>query len=106
MRGGRPASSRRVGTVGNTIRTGWWSGWDQVMKDGEVREDALRSIEAFLMTARAHNLAVQFTFFAFTPDVFGGANPCVAVFSKTHHKLKEPAAQKQKNPLESGPSFK
>ncbi len=59
----------------NTIRTGWWSGWDQVMKDGEVREDALRSIEAFLMTARAHNLAVQFTFFAFTPDVFAGANP-------------------------------
>ncbi len=60
----------------NTIRTGWWSAWDQVMKEpGEVREEALRSIEAFLMTARAHDLAVQFTFFAFTPDVFGGANP-------------------------------
>lgn len=60
----------------NTIRTGWWTGWDQVMKEsGEVREEALRAVEAFLLTARAHGLAVQFTFFAFTPDVFGGENP-------------------------------
>jgi hypothetical protein len=60
----------------NTIRTGWWTGWDQAMKEsGDVREEALRAIEAFLMTARAHNLAVQFTFFAFTPEVFGGENP-------------------------------
>jgi hypothetical protein len=60
----------------NTIRTGWWTGWDQVMKEsGDVREEALRNIEAFLMTARAHNLAVQFTFFAFTPEIFGGENP-------------------------------
>lgn len=60
----------------NTIRTGWWSAWDQVMKEsGDVREEALRNIEAFLMTARAHNLAVQFTFFAFTPEIFGGENP-------------------------------
>ncbi|MGO9641915.1 MAG: hypothetical protein ACLP1Y_11500 [Candidatus Acidiferrales bacterium] len=60
----------------NTIRTGWWTAWDQVMKQsGTVREDMLRALEAYLMTARRHGLAVQFTFFAFSPDVLGGSNP-------------------------------
>jgi len=60
----------------NTIRTGLWTGWDQAMKQpGEVNEETLRALEAFFLTARAHRLAVQFTFFAFTPEVFGGANP-------------------------------
>lgn len=60
----------------NMVRTGWWTGWDQVMKvDSVMQEDALRSIEALLMTARRHNMPVQFTFFAFLPEVFGGANP-------------------------------
>lgn len=59
----------------NTIRTGLWTGWDQVMKQpGEVSEQFLQSLEAFFVTAHAHHLAVQFTFFAFTPEVFGGAN--------------------------------
>ncbi len=60
----------------NMLRTGWWSTWDQLMKQsGVVREEALRTMEAYLMTARRNGLAVQFTLFAFTPDVVGGDNP-------------------------------
>ena len=60
----------------NMIRTGWWTEWGQVMKQpGVVHEEMLRVFEAFLMTARQHNLTVQFNLFAFTPDVFGGGNP-------------------------------
>jgi hypothetical protein len=60
----------------NMLRTGWWSGWDQVMKEsGVVSEAALRTLEAYLLTARAHELPVQFTFFAFAPEVLGGSNP-------------------------------
>ncbi len=59
----------------NMLRTGWWSAWDQVMKDGVEHEAALRAIEAFLMTARKHQLPVQFNIFAFIPEVLGGQNP-------------------------------
>jgi hypothetical protein len=60
----------------NMIRTGLWTAWDQVMKEpGIVQESALRNLEAFLMTARRYSIPVQFTFFAFIPDNFGGANP-------------------------------
>jgi hypothetical protein len=60
----------------NMIRTGLWTAWDQVMKEpGVVQESALRNLEAFFMTARRYNIPVQFTFFAFIPDNFGGANP-------------------------------
>src|SRR5579883_1840859 len=60
----------------NMIRSGWWSGWDQIMKDpSAVSEHSLRSMEAFLMTARRHNLPVQWNLFAFIPEVFGGSNP-------------------------------
>ncbi len=60
----------------NMIRTGLWTAWDQVMKEpGEVQEAALRNMEAFFLTARRYNIPVQFTFFAFIPDNFGGASP-------------------------------
>lgn len=60
----------------NMLRTGWWSAWDQVMKEsGVVSEAALRALEAYFMTARKHRLPVQFTFFAFIPEVLGGNNP-------------------------------
>ncbi|HEY7617076.1 MAG TPA: hypothetical protein VH744_09755, partial [Terriglobales bacterium] len=60
----------------NMLRTGWWSAYDQVMKEsGVVREDMLRAVEAYLLTARKNDLPVQFTFFAFIPEMFGGANP-------------------------------
>jgi hypothetical protein len=59
----------------NMIRTGIWSGWDQLVNPNKsVRDDTLRAIEAFLMTARTYNLPVQFNLFAFLPDIFGGSN--------------------------------
>jgi hypothetical protein len=60
----------------NMLRTGWWTAWDQVMKQsGVIHEEMLRAMEAYLMTARHNGLAVQFTFFAFVPEVLGGGNP-------------------------------
>jgi hypothetical protein len=59
----------------NMIRTGWWSGWDKFCdENGVPYERTLRTFEAFLMTARRHNLPVQFNVFAFLPDVLGGKN--------------------------------
>ena len=59
----------------NMIRSGWWSGWDKVCdEDGVPYERTLRTLEAFLMTARRHGLPVQFNVFAFLPDVLGGEN--------------------------------
>lgn len=59
----------------NMIRSGLWSAWaPEIAPNGEVSEDALRTIEAFLMCARHNHLPVQFNLFAFLPDNFGGAN--------------------------------
>jgi hypothetical protein len=59
----------------NMIRTGWWSGWDKLCdENGQPYERTLRTLEAYLMTARKYGLPVQFNFFAFLPDVLGGAN--------------------------------
>lgn len=59
----------------NMIRTGWWTGWDKFCdENGEPYERTLRTLEAYLMTARKNGLPVQFNFFAFLPDVLGGAN--------------------------------
>jgi len=60
----------------NMIRSGLWSAWDpELAPNGEVSEDALRTIEAFLMCARHNNLPVQFNLFAFLPENLGGVNP-------------------------------
>ena len=60
----------------NMIRTGWWTGWDKFCdENGQPYDRTLRTIEAYLMTARKNGLPVQFNFFAFLPDVLGGANP-------------------------------
>jgi hypothetical protein len=60
----------------NTIRTGWWTGWDKLCDDnGQPYERTLRTLEAYLMTARKHGVPVQFNFFAFLPEVLGGVNP-------------------------------
>ncbi len=40
-----------------------------------MTEDALRTIEAFLMCARHNHLPVQFNLFAFLPENLGGENP-------------------------------
>jgi hypothetical protein len=59
----------------NMIRTGWWTGWDKFAdENGLPYERTLRTIEAYLMTARKYGLPVQFNFFAFLPDVLGGTN--------------------------------
>lgn len=59
----------------NMIRTGWWTGWDKFCdEEGRPYDRTLRTLEAFLMTARRHGLPVQFEFFAFLPDVLGGDN--------------------------------
>jgi hypothetical protein len=60
----------------NMLRTGLWTDWDQVTGNtGVITERARRTLEAFLMTARKHQLPVQFNLYAFMPEVFGGVNP-------------------------------
>jgi hypothetical protein len=60
----------------NMIRTGWWTGWDKFCNgNGEAYDLTLRTLEAYLMTARKNDLPVQFNFFAFLPEVLGGVNP-------------------------------
>jgi hypothetical protein len=59
----------------NMLRTGWWTGWDKFCdENGQPYERTLRTLEAYLMTARKNGLPVQFNFFAFLPDALGGTN--------------------------------
>ena len=59
----------------NMLRTGWWSGWDKLCdENGVPYERTLRTMEAYLMTARKYGLPMQFNVFAFLPDVLGGEN--------------------------------
>jgi hypothetical protein len=60
----------------NMIRSGWWTGWDKLCDEsGRPYERTLRTMEAYLMTARKYGLPVQFNFFAFLPEILGGTNP-------------------------------
>ncbi len=60
----------------NMVRTGWWTGWDKFCDEtGRPYDRTLRTIEAYLMTARKNNIPLQFNFFAFLPEVLGGVNP-------------------------------
>lgn len=60
----------------NLIRTGLWTGWRTVMfVDGHPSEPIMRAIDAFLLTAKRHDLEVTFNFFAFTPEAWDGSNP-------------------------------
>ena len=59
----------------NMVRTGWWTGWDKFCDEtGRPYDRTLRTMEAYLMTARKNNIPVQFNFFAFLPEVLGGDN--------------------------------
>jgi len=59
----------------NLVRTGIWTGWKVLMpRPGEFREDALRALDAWLLTARRHDIPVIFTLFAFLPETWGGEN--------------------------------
>jgi len=58
------------------IRTGIWSGWADIMPElREDREEWLRALEAFYLTARRHDIGVIFTFFAFVPPPLEGSSP-------------------------------
>ncbi|GAF11313.1 hypothetical protein JCM19045_408 [Bacillus sp. JCM 19045] len=60
----------------NHIRSGIWTAWRQIMfVDGHPYEEVLRSIDAFVLTAKKHELDLCFTFFAFTPELWEGSNP-------------------------------
>lgn len=60
----------------NYIRTGIWTGYRNIMLlDGHPSEEVLRAIDAFVMTAKKHDLELTFNFFAFTPELWEGLNP-------------------------------
>jgi len=60
----------------NVVRTGVWAGWRRIADArGEAHQGVVRALEAYYLTARAHGVAVIFNLFAFTPEVFGGADP-------------------------------
>ncbi|OAB32969.1 beta-galactosidase [Paenibacillus glacialis] len=60
----------------NYIRTGIWTGYRQIMLlDGHPSEDVLRAIDAFVMTAKKHDLELTFCFFSFAPEMWEGLNP-------------------------------
>ena len=68
------AEMRRTGI--NLVRTGIWTGWRTLMpRVGAFDEGALRALDAFLLTARRHDVPVIFTVFAFLPETWGGENP-------------------------------
>jgi hypothetical protein len=71
----------------NMLRTGWWTDWDALTNNtGIVSERTVRTMEAYLMTARKHGLPVQWNLFAFMPDVFGGGNPYLSPESLRRQK--------------------
>jgi hypothetical protein len=60
----------------NMVRTGIWSGWKNYLSDAGVpNEAALRAMDAFILTARKYDIPIIYTFFAFVPEAWGGANP-------------------------------
>ena len=68
------AEMKREGV--NLVRTGIWTGWTLHSSDaGAPEEGVLRAIDAFMLTARRHDIPVVFTFFAFLPETWGGSNP-------------------------------
>lgn len=68
------AEMKRAGI--NWIRTGIWTAYRHIMfVDGHPSEEVLRAIDAFILTAKKHDLQVTFNFFAFTPESWEGENP-------------------------------
>ncbi|MPY16981.1 glycoside hydrolase 5 family protein [Paenibacillus glucanolyticus] len=68
------AEMKRAGI--NLIRTGIWTGYRMIMfADGHATEDVMRAIDAFILTAKGHELEVTFTFFSFAPEAWEGVNP-------------------------------
>ncbi len=66
------------------VRTGVWGGQIKFLDgaEGGVPERFLRNVEAYLLCARQHNIAVNFTFFAFDPQTIlrlGGDVPVASL---------------------------
>ncbi len=60
----------------NMVRTGIWTGWKNLMLDvGAPNEAAFRAMDAFVLTAKRHQIPLVMTFFAFLPESWGGLNP-------------------------------
>ncbi|MCP3738606.1 beta-galactosidase [Rossellomorea sp. BNER] len=60
----------------NYVRTGIWTAWRNMMFiDGHMDESIVRAIDAFILTAKQHDINLTFTFFSFTPEVWEGRNP-------------------------------
>jgi Beta-galactosidase len=66
------------------VRTGVWGGLIKFLDgaEGGVPERFLRNLEAYLLSARRHHIAVNFTFFAFDPQTtlrLGGEVPVTSL---------------------------
>ncbi|TDQ38695.1 beta-galactosidase [Aureibacillus halotolerans] len=60
----------------NYIRTGFWTAWRTAMfVDGHPSEETLRAFDAFILTAKRHDLEVTVNFFSFAPETWEGENP-------------------------------
>ncbi|EKN65231.1 glycoside hydrolase family protein [Neobacillus bataviensis LMG 21833] len=60
----------------NYVRTGIWTAWRNMMFiDGHMEESILRAIDAFILTAKQHDIELTFNFFSFTPEEWEGKNP-------------------------------
>ncbi|MEH7011725.1 beta-galactosidase [Neobacillus niacini] len=60
----------------NYVRTGIWTAWRNMMfVDGHMDESILRAIDAFILTAKQHDIELTFNFFSFTPEEWEGKNP-------------------------------
>ncbi len=60
----------------NWVRTGVWMGQNKTLNPttGQAGERFLRNVEAYLAAAHRHGIAVNFTFFAFSPSVHEKSN--------------------------------
>jgi hypothetical protein len=60
----------------NLVRTGFWTMHRQIMMDsGRTREDVLRAMDAFVLTALRHRMPLVITFFSFIPDAWPSDHP-------------------------------
>ncbi|MDX1644686.1 MAG: hypothetical protein R3244_10050, partial [Thermoanaerobaculia bacterium] len=60
----------------NFVRNGLWTAWSRAMlNSGAIDEGFLRALDAFVQTSAKHGVVLNFTFFAFLPEAYGGSNP-------------------------------
>lgn len=68
------ALMKRLGV--NFVRSGLWTAWGRAMLDpGAIDEGVLLALDAYVLSAASHGIAVCFNFFAFLPPSFCGDNP-------------------------------